>query len=268
LKARAAHLVPLAALGATLAGACDSELALILAGKRCRLDRDPPCLERYVCIEGFCRVPEEVVVLDPEDAGVGGGTSSSDAGEATGGVGGTPALGGAGSQGGTGPIADIPDASILLDGGPDGCVPVDLYRDNDGDGYGDTAQHAWGCIRDGWVEAFGDCRDDREDVFPGQTITFGTGYPDPGKPDGISFDYDCSGAEEAGANNPSTAAPVCQGLSVVGLACVGSGYQQTARGMANGVNDLCGSEIVVNCVTQGLNCVPNELPVQTPFKCR
>lgn len=267
MKALPAHLVLLGALGATLAGACDSELALILTGKRCRVDHDPPCLSGFACIDGFCRVPGDEQPPVPEDGGV-GGTSSSDAGEATGGVGGTPALGGAGSQGGTGPIVDIPDASIFLDGGADGCVPVDLYRDNDGDGYGDTAQHAWGCIRDGWAEAFGDCRDDIPAVHPGQLDFFDVGYDAPGKPDEISFDYDCNNVEQSGPNSPSTPAPICQGLSVVGLACVGSGYQRTGRGTANGVNDLCGSDVVVNCATAGLNCVPNELPVQTPFRCR
>lgn len=267
MKPLPAHLVLLGVLGATLAGACDSELALILAGKRCRLDRDPPCLDGFACIDGFCRVPG-AVVSEPPDSGTGGSTASTDAGDATGGVGGTPALGGPGSPGGTGGIIDIPDASVFLDGGADGCVPVDLYRDNDNDGYGDTAQHAFGCIRDGWVELFGDCREDRADVNPGQIEFFPEGYPDPGKPDGISFDYDCNNVEEADINNnPSGPEVPCQ--SLLGLDCNGSGYQATARGNANGVNDLCGSEIVINCDGAVLNeCRSIPLAVQTPFKCR
>jgi hypothetical protein len=105
-------------------------------------------------------------------------------------------------------------------------------------------------------------------VNPGQTEFFAEGYPDPGKPDGVSFDYDCNNIEQSGSNSPSTPAPQCQGLSVVGLACLGSGYQRTARGMADGVNDLCGSEIVIRCETQGLSCVSSPLAVQTPFTCR
>jgi hypothetical protein len=269
LKPRPAQLVLLGVLGAAVLGACDSELALILAGKRCRLDRDPPCLGGYACIDGFCRVPGEVVLV-PQDGGVGGGASSSDGGEATGGgVGGTPALGGAGSQGGTGPIIDIPDASIFLDGGPDGCVPLDLYRDVDGDSYGDTAQHAFGCIREGWVEAFGDCRDDIFEVHPNQTDTFGTGYPDPGKAEGISFDYDCLGGETADINNsPNAGEPNCQGLSLA--LCTGRGYQSTTRS-GDGVNPLCGSDTLINCgadTQTGLTCVPHGDPVLTPFKCR
>jgi hypothetical protein len=269
LKPRPAQLVLLGVLGAAVLGACDSELALILAGKRCRLDRDPPCLGGYACIDGFCRVPGEVVLV-PQDGGVGGG-SSSDGGEATGGgVGGTPALGGAGSQGGTGPIIDIPDASIFLDGGPDGCVPLDLYRDVDGDSYGDTAQHAFGCIREGWVELPGDCREDLPLVNPGQAGFFGEGFSDPEKPGGISFNYDCNNFEEGDTNNnPPGAAVDCQGLLGLGVACAGSGYERTARGTADGVNDLCGSDIVITCVAPTLaSCVSSPLAVLTPFKCR
>ncbi len=145
MKPLPVHLVLLGVLGATLAGACDTELALILTGKRCRVGDEPACLEGFACIEGFCRVPQQVLP-EPEDGGVGGGSASgSDSGEggsdATS-VGGTSALGEAGAQGGTSPILDVPDASIFLDGGPDGCVPLDLYRDRDGDGVGDTSQHA------------------------------------------------------------------------------------------------------------------------------
>ena len=266
MKPLPAHLVLLGVLGATVAGACDSELALILAGKRCRLDREPPCLGGYACIDGFCRVPGEVVSVPEEDGGVGGGWASVDAGDATGGVGGTPALVGAGS-GGTGGISDIPDASVFLDGGPDGCVPVDLYRDVDGDNYGDTAQHAFGCIREGWVEAFGDCRDDIFEVHPNQTEFFGVGYTDPEKSGGISFDYDCSNAEEgATTNDPNAPAPVCQGVLDILLCPRTTGYQSTGR-FGPGENDLCGSDMVILCGTAG-GCHPETIPSQQAFTCR
>jgi hypothetical protein len=270
LKPRPSHLVLLGVLGATFAGACDTDLALILAGKRCRMDREPPCLDGYACIDGFCRVPQEIVVPPEDDAGMGGSSSDGMGGDAQTGIGGTPALGGAGSQGGTGPIDDIPDASVFLDGGGDGCVPVDLFLDSDNDGYGDVSRHAFGCIRDGWVEQPGDCRDDLPLVNPGQTTFFGQGYDAPGKPDDISFDYDCNNVEDGDTNNnPNAEAPICQGLLGLGLACEGSGYQWTSRGNANGVNDLCGSVIVITCISPTLaQCVGNDLAVQQPFRCR
>jgi hypothetical protein len=238
------------------------------------MDLWPPCLQGYECVDGLCKSTQAItaesdageVFLSSDGTGgtgAGGGGGGSDS---SGGVAGTPALGGAGSEGGS--LPDIPDASVILDGGPDGCVPVDLYRDRDDDGVGDTAKHAFGCIRAGWVEIAGDCRDDIVDVHPGQLEFFGTGFPDPLQPGGVSFDYDCSNTEETAiSNSPAVAAKNCQGLSLLGLACEGSGYQKTAREPGAGVNNLCGSQVVVDCVTSGLSCVPRDLAVQERFKC-
>jgi hypothetical protein len=261
------QLVLLGALGAILVGACDSDLALILTGKRCS-PVAPQCLDGYACIEGFCRIRGQD--QGGLDSGAGGdealaGTGGQ-SGTDTSGVGGTPPFGGAGSQGGSSAI-DIPDASVFLDGGPDGCVPVDLYRDRDGDSVGDVSVHAFGCIRPGWVEVSGDCRDDIAAVHPGQTEFFATGYPDANAPEEVSFDYDCSNVESSDTtNDPGVAAPRCTGLSVAGLACGGEGYQKTARAGV-GINSLCGSDVVVSCITSGASCVARELAVQRRFHC-
>jgi hypothetical protein len=276
LKARelSLRLVPLGVLGATLAVSCNSDLALILTGKRCRMDLDPPCVQGFECIDGLCQVHQAIEVPGP-DASVGGGVASGATGgeggtDGAGSVGGSPALGGAGSQGGTFSIDDIPDASVFLDGGPDGCVPVDLYRDRDNDSVGDIATHAFGCLRDGWVEVPGDCRDDIPEVHPGQGDFFGSGYSDALKPEGLSFDYDCNRVEESDTGNvPNAAAPQCQAVLDIVLCPSTNGYLMTARNDPNdpGINRLCGSATVIACSTAG-GCHPESIPTQQPFKCR
>src|SRR6185369_15298362 len=78
------------------------------------------------------------------------------------------------------------------------------FRDRDGDGYGsnDPKDKSTRCRGTGWVEQAGDCFDAEVTtenhaalVHPGQTDVFAEGYPSPGKPDDVSFDYDCDGEE-------------------------------------------------------------------------
>jgi hypothetical protein len=153
-----------------------------------------------------------------------------------------------------------------------------FYRDRDRDGFGSTSDHVTACTMpladDGgaWVLQPGDCRDDLPDVKPFAAGSpdpprySGTGYADPVKPRGISFDYDCNGDETADPTNQFGAAPTCPALSTN---CAGTGYLPATPGRSGiGVNPLCGSTTLRSCVVQGLNCKEQLIEMSTPFRCR
>ena len=57
------------------------------------------------------------------------------------------------------------------------CAATTYYRDTDGDGFGGaTTQITCKDPGAGWATKGGDCADDDQDVFPGQTLYFGDSY--------------------------------------------------------------------------------------------
>jgi hypothetical protein len=161
------------------------------------------------------------------------------------------------------------DASIDA-AAADACVPVLSYVDADGDEAGVTASGALVCPGPGWVPLAGDCRDDRVDVFPGQLVFSGVGYPDPTKPDGISFDYDCDGVEEPDPENlPPDVPPNC-GSFAGGVNCAGSGYLPRAPARADtNIEPRCGSTLRRTCEGQLLSaCEAIDESIVLPFRCK
>ncbi|MGB5811103.1 MAG: putative metal-binding motif-containing protein [Polyangiales bacterium] len=70
-------------------------------------------------------------------------------------------------QGGPCPSGSIEvDSRCIGVEGQRDCDPIPLYRDMDGDGYGDEEQLTAGCLRQGYVAMAGDCDDGRSDVYP------------------------------------------------------------------------------------------------------
>ena len=206
-------------------------------------------------------------------AGVFGGTATGD-GAGTGGTGGL--TGAAGSQGGTEDMG-VPDASVPL--GDSGCLRVPLYRDRDGDGYGSSLpeDEELGCALEGYVTLPGDRNDESSGFFdraelvhPGQTEFFGFSYEDESKPGGVSFDFDCSGAEEADPDNsPSGAPPDCASVVAI-LDCSGQGFRDEGR-TGPGIIGQCGSELIISCSVQNVTqCVAVEavVAIGNPFSCR
>ncbi|MBN2800244.1 MAG: putative metal-binding motif-containing protein [Deltaproteobacteria bacterium] len=67
-------------------------------------------------------------------------------------------------------VGDGEDPCDGIDNDGDGAVDEDggpLYRDGDGDGYGDHALTRWGCEGEGWVPVAGDCDDADASRHPG-----------------------------------------------------------------------------------------------------
>jgi hypothetical protein len=156
-------------------------------------------------------------------------------------------------------------------------APTTFYRDRDGDGFGSTDEHVLACTAPqsddagSWVTQPGDCRDDLPDVKPFKAGSpdppkySGVGYSDPVRPQGISFDFDCSGIEIADPSNMYGAAQPCGNLSTN---CGQIGYLPAAPARNGpGVNPLCGSTTLRICAAQGLNCVERTAQT-TPFRCR
>jgi hypothetical protein len=139
-------------------------------------------------------------------------------------------------------------------------VPVILYRDRDGDGFGGTTEGdlEFGCPPlEGYSTVTGDCHDVQpseldpaDQVFPGQEQYFGSAYP---TANGLSFDYDCSGNEVAEPHPDFVAAPTdCeQRQSCAGL---DSGYLPAAPRAGQNVNVLCGSLNSVVCTASVSGC--------------
>jgi hypothetical protein len=249
-------------LGVT-AGACTSDLELALDGRACT-PGPRRCLDGYVCDERDqrCVLPGELSAGGLSGAGSGsaGASGSGSSGMGAGGVdggasgaagaaGAVPtagaANGGAGAGGTGGAPVDAGDADAS-----DGCVAVTLYRDGDRDGVGDVAQSRVGCPEPGWVTQPGDCRDDLEDVFLGQTLFFSQPYQDVA---GASFDYDCNNLEEPDpSTSPLTTPPECETLGAA-VSCVGSGYLPTSPlRSGTGVEARCGSNLRRDCISVSL----------------
>jgi hypothetical protein len=265
------------ALAAAAAGGCQSDLVLSLEGKQC--DSRRSCVEGFVCNErsNRCVRPAE---LNARDAGPGGSFSGAGGTGGNGSLGGSGpgAVGGAGAGGsspqGGGGGAVVPaedagsDASTLL---PDGGCLGRIYRDADGDGVGDIGQFIDGaCPEPGWVAQPGDCRDDLEDVFPGQTRFFAEPYADPTAPGDVSFDYDCSTVEVPDPTNETLAQPSNCG-TLLGVGCAGSGFLPFSppRIGAN-IDARCGSNELRTCRPETLGCGPDDIAVadELAFRCR
>ncbi len=289
-----------AALALAAAWACQNGIALDLEGKACA-DAEPRCLPGFLCsAEGRCVRPDSLV-SGGGSGGVGGdrGGSGGSGGSTEGGTGGSAeggrsgasgeggsagsaaGAGGSGGAGGDEPDAAAPDASSQqepdagpppepdagnpIDAGPP-CTKVVVYQDGDGDGYGRTDQQSLACLGPGVALLPGDCRDDLVDVHPDQETYFGVGYAEPTAPDGVSFDYDCSSAEEVDpGNSPAGGDPDCESQTF--LNCAGVGYAETARTGA-GIDPLCGSATVITCQGDGAACVDNAISTTMPYRCR
>lgn len=133
------------------------------------------------------------------------------------------------------------DAAPAVDTGPP-CTLHTYYEDLDVDGYG-SAVSVTACVAPaGYVALRGDCDDENPLVHPNETVYYETPYTLPnGK---LSFDYDCSGAEDAPAN-PS---PLCSDTHCSdrhtdpGNTCVRPG-STTNRALAS-PNPTCGEPLL------------------------
>ncbi|MEO8180016.1 MAG: hypothetical protein ABI895_14370 [Deltaproteobacteria bacterium] len=255
--------------------ACTSDLSSVLEGLQCRAEQ-PRCLPGYLCsADNRClrSLPPEAgasgaSAVSSGGSGAGqGGNSTGEGGAAgatqlpTGGSSGDPSDGGiSGSlRYDAGPGLDALDASVFPDA-QTCATPVPLFRDEDEDSFGVTAQQILGCPPlTKWAVRGGDCRDDLLDVHPEQTTFFPTGYPDPTRPSAgnSSFDYDCDFIEELA---PGTLpAPNCAGL----LTCEGSGYVAASPARSGpGVSQICGSTGLSVCQSTtilGLSCAAQPL---------
>jgi hypothetical protein len=148
-------------------------------------------------------------------------------------------------------------------------TPSVFFPDDDGDGWGRTADGVRTCKkrpRHGqWSFAGGDCADSEPRANPAQRIYF----PEPYTNDleELSFDYDCNGYEDSDPRQPG-GAPNCGVLSVT--ECWGSGYIAGDRpGGKEGVNVLCGSRSIFTCKpnTLGLLCGPVHEIVDEALRC-
>ena len=256
--------------------ACTTDLSSELEGLECRA-QEPQCLPGYTCNpDNRCMRLVSVQTMGGAGGAASGGAGAGGAGAAgagadgagvAGAAGSSPAAGGsagnasdAGTSGSggfgydAGPGLDALDASVLPDA--QACAtPTDLFRDEDEDGFGVTAQKVRGCPPlEKWALQGGDCRDDLPDVHPEQMTFFAAGYPDPTRPSAgnISFDYDCDFVEEP---EPSVVeAPACSQL----LTCEGSGYVAASPARSGpGINAICGSAGLSFCQSTtilGLGC--------------
>jgi hypothetical protein len=152
--------------------------------------------------------------------------------------------------------------------------PIAFYRDEDGDGFGGN-QIVTSCASPGdpWTTLGGDCRDDLQSVKPFRTgwpnppQYSGTGYADSTKPQGLSFDYDCTGAETPDPSNAYGAVPNCGGL----LNCDGAGYLPLDPARTGpGIDPRCGSTTLQRCNGKLLGACALLPPENTsvPYRCR
>jgi hypothetical protein len=168
------------------------------------------------------------------------------------------------------PPDDALDASIDAAVEADACIPILSYVDADGDQVGVTASGALVCPGPGRVPLAGDCRDDRADVFPGQLVFSGAGYPDPTKPEGISYDYDCDGVEEPDPDNVPPGVPPNCGSFAGGVNCTGSGYlPRVPARVGTNLEPRCGSTLRRTCEGQLLStCDAIDETIVLAFRCR
>ena len=159
-------------------------------------------------------------------------------------------------------------------------APMVFYRDRDGDQFGVTSESVTACSAprtdddvDVWVTQPGDCRDDLPNVKPFKAGSpdppkySGSGYSDPVRPLGISFDFDCNGVETDDPSNMyPPGPPTCPLLAATG--CTGSGYALAVPARNGpGINGYCGSTTLTICTAMGLNCKLQEIPT-SPYRCR
>ena len=150
--------------------------------------------------------------------------------------------------------------------------PITYYKDVDGDGFGVSTNSTISCTPPGnnWSVLVGDCRDDLPNVkpytvnSPDPPVYSGVGYTDMAKPQGVSFDYDCTGTEDADPANAYGAEPNCALLN-----CNGVGYASVnpARTGA-GIDPRCGSTTLHRCNGNILNCLVLTEVTSDPYRCR
>jgi hypothetical protein len=222
---------------------------------------------------GSHAVPDAAALAD---SGTGGAS-----GDATIEQGGTRNNGGSPSANGGADVREVPDGAPVVNGRDSGSSTRDSgadaasdicahrtpwYADGDADGYGNAAAVVVACARPTggrWVAVAGDCDDHDARVHPGQVSYFGTPYTSAGA---VSFDYDCSGQEDA--DPLQSPAPASCGLLSLTL-CGGSGYTPTARTGQN-VNPLCGSTSKNTCqaAVAVLLCETVTETATEPFRCK
>lgn len=182
----------------------------------------------------------------PDDASV------TDAGPTDSGAGDAGAGGAAGAAGGGGAA-----------GSGGGCEPVPWYPDRDADGYGalDGVVDACDAPGEAWSSRAGDCHDGNSAVHPDQAAYFDGPYRGAA---GESFDYDCDG-RESGDPTQLGASPGCSGLALAN--CSGQGFVPTTR-TGVGVNALCGSRALEQCVPELLICGGRTSLLDRGYACR
>jgi hypothetical protein len=268
----------------SVAGGCTSDLELSLEDKLC--NADDRCLDDYQCnLQTRRCVPRGQLPVGGGGgtggrggssgglgaAGNGGTGIGGDGGDSSGGRYGNGGDSGGGGAGGEQPTD--PDAGLDPADADGGCVPTTVYRDYDGDLVGDTSDDRFACPGPGWVPVAGDCRDDLVEVFPGQTEFFAVPYDDQPSANGVSFDYDCNGAESPEFTEPPFGAvPDCASLGSA-VSCMGSGYLPAEPPRSGpGVEPRCGSNLRRDCVVTGvlLACDNSTVPLadNLRFRCR
>ncbi|HEY4106036.1 MAG TPA: hypothetical protein VGM44_19180 [Polyangiaceae bacterium] len=194
------------------------------------------------------------------------GSSANNAGASDGGAAGeSTGAGGTSVAGASTGGASGSSAGAIGDAGAGGCTQT-WFPDSDGDGYGRSSGAVLACdppTSGSWVLVGGDCNDDNKLVFPKNPNFYSDGYTTAGN--AISFDYDCSTAEE---EDPSArgAAPVCNNTLNCPTGAGKAGFQGTGRS-GPGVNGLCGSKTLVTCVNVNLTCSPVTSAVSTGAPC-
>jgi hypothetical protein len=172
---------------------------------------------------------------------------------------------------------DAKDADITSDNRIDSLTdaacsePTTYYKDDDGDGFGTSTEMILSCTYPGsnWSVLGGDCRDDLATVkpysvgSPDPPLYSGTGYSDATKPQSVSFDYDCTGAEDGDPSNAYGVNPDCSKL----LNCTGVGYVAVNPSrMGPGINPYCGSTTVRRC--SGVLPCGSKLETAAAYRCR
>ncbi|HMI83496.1 MAG TPA: hypothetical protein VK550_05345 [Polyangiaceae bacterium] len=154
-----------------------------------------------------------------------------------------------------------------------GCSPPTIYyKDEDSDGFGKNSETLTSCTPPGgkWSVLNGDCRDDLPNVkpflagSPNPPLYSGVGYADVTKPQSVSYDYDCTGTEDADPTNDYGVEPDCSKL----LNCTGVGYvpvNPTRTG--SGIDPHCGSTSLKRC-SGALPCTTTFLTAMAPYRCR
>jgi hypothetical protein len=125
------------------------------------------------------------------------------------------------------------------------CSAPSYYIDEDGDGFGAGSAVCPTLGAGPYAARAGDCNDHDSRAFPGTTAFYSSPYRL--ADGGLSFDYDCSGAEE---QNPGPAYEISSGpcTELAPGGCSGGGYlpDPARTGLTN---PFCGS-------TYGRGCLP------------